>query len=105
MKNLKWSKEEVALLIELYMKIYRDSFKDSQCLIEQLSEELIQRGKNKGVKLDCSYRNILGIKMKLQNIRFIDTEGLHGLSGYSKLDVEMYNMYKNDPLLFQECLK
>lgn len=90
MRQPNWKRWEVILLVALYFRLQNHPEKTAaEC--ERLSKLL--RRSNLDMALQSSaYRNVQGIRMKHQNIRYI-VEG-KGLSTFSKLDQLIVN-YRN----------
>jgi hypothetical protein len=101
---MKWELEEEILLVDLYYKITDLSAEQQEFRIKELSSLLRIRAILLGVNIDDVFRNITGIKMKLQNIVYVDLEGKFGLSAYSKIDKETVMMYKYDRSGFDKKL-
>ncbi len=98
MRQPKWHRWETILLINSYFKI-KDKGLDPKKECTRLSELLRQIGEHD----EPTYRNIEGVLMKYENIRYLDTG--KGLSGYSQLDQEIFNLYKNNYAIYVEELK
>jgi hypothetical protein len=101
---LKWSLEEEVLLIDLYYQITNLTNEEQEFKIKNLSSILRKRAVMLGVNVDDLYRNTTGIRMKLQNVTYIDTYGRFGLSSYSKMDKEIVEMYKLNKNKFNKIL-
>lgn len=99
MKNPIWSEEEEVLLVDCYFRITGRNIKvnDADYEIAMLSFVLRQHAKSLGMDIDPTYRNEVGIRKKLLNLRFLDTNGAEGLSAYSKGDLEMFQKYRAEP--------
>ena len=105
MENRKWDQYEVALLVDTYVRIKDASQETYLQTVEELSSLLRQYGRQQRITVDDTYRNINGIKMRLQNIRFLFSNGRVGLSAYSKLDQDIVAIYQNDKEQFYKLLK
>lgn len=95
MRNPKWEREEVILLVDFYFK-----FNVREC--EPTEEELLLLRRYL-LNLKChnledmmdNFRNINGLRMKLYNLRGIDEKcELTSLSNSSRMDKEIFNVYK-----------
>lgn len=104
MKNPVWSEEEEILLVDCYFRITACGIKvnDADHEIAMLSYILRQHAKSGGMDIAPTFRNEVGIKKKLLNLRYLDTDGAEGLCAFSKGDKEMYLKYKNDPQTMRE---
>lgn len=105
-RNIKWDREEIILLLDLYLRIRNEKFDKNHPEIEKLIYLLNKRAKKLGLKTTDTYRNNTGIFMKLMNLRALDSDYQgEGLKNYSKLDKEMWNMYKdNNSQLNSDCI-
>lgn len=99
-----WDIYEEAILICYYINL-----KEGLITNEDAKSELSKRLRIKTLKqciiIDETFRNENGMVMKLANIMFLFTEGKKGLSAYSKLDKEVYELYKTDYSRYLEILK
>lgn len=77
---------------------------DCSLAINELSECLRDYVTNNGEKIDEKYRNISGIGMKIENIRFVYSGGQSGLAGISKLEKEIVCLYKENKNSYNELL-
>lgn len=77
------------LLVDLYLYSKQNNKNDTDKAIESLSELLNHRAKELGYNVEDTYRNITGIKMKLQNIEFVFSKGETGLSAVSEMDTKI----------------
>ena len=101
--KINWDFEEAVALVNLYFKI-ESSPSNSEMQIQRFHEILLNRAKLLGSITDDKYRNITGIKMKLQNIRFIVSEENTGLSSYSKIDELAIELFKEKKVIFDYIL-
>lgn len=102
---MKWKLQEEVLLVDLYYKIKNGSFSNLDNEIDNLSSILKKRAELLRQNIDDKFRNSTGIKMKLHNVDFVNSNGKSGLSAYSLLDKEVVNMYKNNKKKFDSILK
>lgn len=86
-------------------------FKSKNCTAEDLNTELtkISRVLNKRADIlqiehDDKFRNISGLKMILENIRYVDEQGKNGLGNASAMSYYVVYMYKVDRAHFNEIL-
>jgi DNA-directed RNA polymerase alpha subunit len=101
---MKWDIEEEVLLIDLYFKIKQGCIEDIESAIDDLSNKLNDRAKKLQIKASINFRNTFGIKMKLQNLRYIDTKGEKGLSSNSKIDRFVMSIHSKHINSFNERL-
>ena len=104
MKNPVWSEEEEILLVDCYFRItacgIKVNYADHE--IAMLSYILRQHAKSGGMDIAPTFRNEVGIKKKLLNLRYLDTDGAERLCAFSKGDKEMFLKYKNAPQAMSE---
>lgn len=93
---MKWELEEEVLLVELYYKMKKGAIENIDCEVNALSILLNARADKLRLQKDDKFRNSVGIKMKLQNLTYIDTDGEKGLSSHSAMDVKIMYMYSNN---------
>lgn len=92
------------MLIDLYYYIKSHDSVCGQTAVEKLSDCLSRRAILQGYSINSTFRNINGIKMKIQNIEYIATNGSKGLSSYSRLDYRAYNFSVNEPKRYKLIL-
>ena len=83
-RNPPWSRDELILALDLYLR-YRDSPPDKKSSeVEELSDTLNQLAQKTGLAGDQHFRNANGVYMKLMNFRALDpaytSEGKVGLT-------------------------
>ena len=94
--RIPWDKYEVVLLVDAYNKIANNP-ENRTNIIQNLSIKLRNRAKNYlHIEVDDTFRNFNGVNMRIGNIKYLFTNGLNGLSSYSQLDKEIYELYKNN---------
>ena len=59
-----------------------------------MSTKLRSIAKTNGLEVGDTFRNYAGIKMKLANLLYIDTNGAEGLNAFSRLDKEVFDEIK-----------
>ena len=99
---MKWSYEEEVLLVNLFFYTRNHSLSQNEQAIAKLSAYLFDHAKNAGYSVDEKFRNITGIKMKLQNLEYIASKGRQGLSSYSAMDQAVYQQAADNYLTFKE---
>lgn len=104
MKNPVWSEEEEILLVDCYFRITACHIKvdDADQEIAMLSYIFRQHAISIGMEISSTFRNEIGIKKKLLNLRYLDTQGAEGLGSFSKGDKEMFLKYENNPKKMRE---
>jgi 5-methylcytosine-specific restriction protein A len=92
-KNNSWDKEEVILLIELYLNLKDQPYTLNHSGLSELSKFLNKRAISLGLKVSNSFRNNTGIFMKLKNIQALDSSSKSGLTNYSSMDKSVWDEY------------
>ena len=95
-----WNRYEVALLIEAFWKIKADKT-EKKTIIEELSTTLRQSAK---FEIDDTYRNINGIRMRLEELEWLFSSEKAGLKNTSALFRNMVELYNTDQDEFQSIL-
>ena len=62
--------------------------------INELSRKLRIIATENGMEVGDTFRNYAGIRMKLANLLYIDTNGAEGLNAFSRLDKEVFDEIK-----------
>ena len=108
-KNKKWDLEEWIVLVKLYFENKDKTRTELQEELSLLSIMLNKRADALGIEHDDKYRNINGLAMQFDRIKYIDTNGAKGLSAYSELANAAIEMYHNNRdgfnLLAENCFK
>lgn len=99
-----WDKFEVALLIDTYLRVTENRVTKKEAIAE-LSKTLRQKAIKAGIQIDTVYRNTNGIAMRIANIQYLFTDGKIGLSSYSLLDKQIYELYKMNKEEFSQLLE
>ena len=102
-KQPRWNKYEVVLLMDTFVNIEQGKLSRQEAVLK-LSECLRRYALNNGEKVDEQYRNISGIGMKIENIRFIYSNGNNGLARHSKLETEIVSLYKENQKVYKDLL-
>ena len=89
MIKVKWDLEEVVVLYDLYFKSGATLSVDTEKLNE-LSAIMKNRAAVKGVQIDEKY---------------VVTDGKEGLSNVSKIFYEAYDLYKKEPMKFNQMIE
>ena len=108
-RNKKWDIEEWIVLVKLYYENKDKTRTDLHDAVSLMSLVLNRRADSLGIEHDEKYRNINGLAMQFDRIKYIDTNGAKGLSAYSELANAAIEMYHNDlegfNLLAENCWK
>ncbi len=104
MRRIHWDLEEAVALYDLYFKSGQTLSVDKNKL-EQLSEILNRRAQLKGWIVDNKFRNVTGLSMQIATIHYIVTGGKEGLKNSSKIFREAYDLYRNNPMKFNDILE
>lgn len=100
-KNKAWSREELILALDLYMRSRKSPFPKDSKEVAELSTLLNElASKTSGVVGD-RYRNANGVYMKMMNFRRFDPDqksnGTVGLTRGNKLEEVVWNEYAEEP--------
>lgn len=102
--RIPWDKHEVALLLEVFLT-------DEEGLIPQkeahtyVSLVLRQKARLQGLAIDDNFRNINGVRMQMDGMKHLYSQGTKGLSHGNKLFKEVLELYLNHRKEYQELLK
>lgn len=108
-RNVSWSRDELILALDIYMR-YRVSLpaKDSP-EIEDLSEVLNMLGALLHQRASGTYRNKNGVHMKLMNFRRFDpdytAQGKKGLTRGNQDEAHVWDQFANDPVRLAEVAR
>lgn len=105
MRPENWQLEETIMLIELYFKTLNLSAEQAQKEIEKLSALLRNRAVILQKTIDERYRNISGVKLQLESIRYLTSNGKEGIDCPSKASVSALQLYKQMPEIFSQLSK
>lgn len=103
MAQPRWDEQEVAFLLDAYLRIEAGS--SQKTVAEELSDTLRLRAVNRGFDIDDQFRNVNGMIMQLSNMQFVMTDGKRGLYGASSLIREVVQKRKADPQWFDQLLR
>ena len=90
----KWDRHQVALLVDTYINIEK-GIKNRRDAIIELSELLRAHAIQQGIEISGTYRNISGISMRLEELRYLFSNGEKGIKHYSAVEKEVVWMYNN----------
>ena len=96
MKRVPWELEEMVAMVDLY---YRDKNGKVDKLIDELSElsrKLNKRAEILNIDHDYKYRNLNGMKIIFQNVRYADTNGEDVMANTSNLIYDTIDLYNKD---------
>ena len=83
------------MLLDLFYRLNGKPISSDLPEVKELSDTLNRLANNARIIKDEKFRNPVGISMKLQNIRYVITDGQEGLSGASRLDYSVCKKYEN----------
>ena len=107
MKSPAWTREELILALDLYLDFEGRLPGPSNPQVIALSRVLNQLPIHAGHVRGDSFRNPVGVSLKLANFRAVDpTTEKVGMSRGSRLDQEVWDEFENDRLsLRREALR
>lgn len=96
-QRILWDKFEAALLLDTYLKVDRKEMTRENA-VEWLSLFLRSRRARKGLPMDEKFRNRNGIKLQLEMMENVMTDGKFGLKGNKPAAVfyEAANLYHSN---------
>lgn len=99
--NPSWTRDELILALDLYLKHRKQIPGKSSTVVLELSDFLNRLGKALGNSKGVTYRNSNGVYMKLMNFRRFDPEyikdGKVGLTRGNKDEEAVWNEFSSDP--------
>ncbi|NLW30560.1 MAG: HNH endonuclease [Fibrobacter sp.] len=104
-KNPKWHEQEILLVLDFYFDYYRNkNISEKSNEIKKLSDKIRSLNLFETYEIDDydKFRNTSSVHLKLRNLKFIDTNGIDGLEGGSKLDRSLFERYKNNQKLLKQ---
>ena len=93
---MNWEFDEELFLLELFENTRNCSAREKDLKIQELSNLLNERASLLGLQTDETFRNFIGIRMKLLNIEYIASNGEYGLENYSSLDLKVYTLFSEN---------
>lgn len=99
-----WEQDEALILLNALLKVLNEGYPRKQA-VEEVSATLRQRAIAKGIEIDDTFRNINGISMRMEEMRYILTNGEKGLKHFSKLFVKVIDLYKNNRTEYENLLR
>jgi len=85
MIRVPWDEEEMEELVEVYIRHEGKSGSDVDAELNKLSKGLNERADRLGIPHDAKFRNLNGLHMQYQNLKYVETDGKEGLSSASQL--------------------
>lgn len=105
-RNAIWSRDELILALDLYMRHRASPPAKESPAIEELSDVVNQLGAVLGQRTSGTYRNTNGVYMKLMNFRRFDpdyaAEGKTGLTRGNKDEARVWDQFASDPAKLAE---
>ena len=99
MIKVKWDIAEAVVLIDAYMKA-GETPEVSEDTLLLLADMYKKKATEYGIEYDEKFRNLTGLKMQLQCVRYVVTEGKEGMANASKVFYEAYDLFKNNRSTF-----
>ena len=100
-RNPPWSRNELILALDLYLKLRGESIGTADADVAELSAFLRGLARVQGREGVGTFRNENGVRMKLMNLRRLDpqltAEGRIGLSGGNRLEEEIWDEFARNP--------
>lgn len=102
--RIPWDKHEVVLLLEAFLTA-RDGLITEKVAHKYISQVLRQKALLCGLTIDENFRNINGVRMQMDGMKHLYTNGDQGLSHGNKLFREILELYQNRHNEYLELLK
>ena len=106
-RNKKWDLEEWIVLVKVYFENKEKTRSELVEVLAPLSSMLVRRADALGIEHDDKYRNINGLAMQFDRVKYMDTKGEKGLSAFSELAEAAIEMYHTDrdgfEILAEKC--
>ena len=97
-RNPNWSRDELILALDFYVKNRGKSFEDTSEEVQRLAREVNAVGRALGLTGTDTFRNAVGASMKLQNFRSRDPDvDAKGLSRGNRLEQVLMDEFITDP--------
>lgn len=97
MRNPKWTREELILALDLYVKVGRKQVEAEHPSVIELSGLLRELGIHKESTQGPNFRNANSVSMKLGNFMSVDPRQKgNGLSRGNRLEKVVWNEFAND---------
>ena len=104
MLRIPWDLSEAVMLVNaFYQNNQSTSFEIDY--LQGLHTMFLRRATNLKIEHDEKYRNIAGLKMQLECVRYIATEGRFGMPNASKVFYEAVRLCKENRMQFEELLQ
>ena len=104
MLRIPWDLTEAVVLVNaFYQNNQSTSFEVDY--LQKLHTMFLRRASNLNIEHDEKYRNISGLKMQLECVRYVATEGHSGMPNASKVFYEAVRLYKENRVQFEKLLQ
>ena len=91
-------------MVDLYYNCKNGFIGNRTAELERLSEKLRKRADILEIPHDDKFRNLNGLKMIYENVRYVDTDGMSGLSCASQLVYDIVRLYNENNGKFRQIL-
>lgn len=99
-----WTLEEAIVLFDLYFqngfdpKVSDEKLMEVSCLYRNRAQKL-------DLLVDSKFRNLPGLRMQLECVHYVVTDGKEGLPNASQVFYQTWSLYKTEPERFGQILK
>lgn len=93
MKRIRWELEEMVAMVDLYYRDKNGEVDNLNYELSELSRKLNKRADILDIDHDHKFRNLNGMKMIFQNVRYADTDGEEGMANTSNLIYDTIDLY------------
>lgn len=104
MIKVPWDLEEAIILVDVFFQNSPSSSLSDDNL-DALKYMLWRRAATQGISHDEKYRNTSGLKMQLECIRYVVTEGQVGMSNAGRVFYEAVRLYNENRDKFMEMVR
>lgn len=104
MQKINWDVEELVALINIFERSERGQISDLGNELETLSSTLNKRARILGIPHDEKFRNLNGMKLMYQNVSYVASHGMQGLSAASKKMYLVYDLFMTKREVFDLIL-
>ncbi len=99
-----WDRHEAILLLEAFLTAQEGFISEKEAHI-YISAVLRQKAILKGLRFDEKFRNVNGVRMQMDGLKYIYKQGASGMSHSNKLFTEVLNLYANSREDYRILLK
>ncbi|WP_409969115.1 hypothetical protein RFF05_03975 [Bengtsoniella intestinalis] len=103
-ERIPWDKYEAAILLDTFLSVEENLLTRGEAF-EYISAVLRQRASINGLLVNDNFRNVNGIRMQMDSLKFIYSNGERGLSHANKLFNDIVELYQTDRSTYRTLLE